>query len=190
MEVILFIIFGNFFLFIVFIILVIYNNISKNVSSNNYYINKKKESSYIDVYFFKGSLITKNELNFYHILLDICNDLDFILFCQVSLYQIVGVQNKFSRRLYYSFFNKISRKCIDFVFCDKNDCSIKLCIELDDSSHNRKDRIYRDNFINDLFHDLSIPLLRYNSTFNYDKSDIKNCIYNKLQINAIENLDK
>ena len=33
------------------------------------------------------------------------------------------------------YFNKISSKSMDFVLVDKSDCRIKLCIELDDSSH-------------------------------------------------------
>ena len=74
------------------------------------------------------------------------------LFTQVSLYQIINCKD-------YKEFNRIKSKSIDFVLTEKN-CKIKLCIELDDNTHNQQKRIERDNFINKIFNDLNIKLLR------------------------------
>ena len=41
---------------------------------------------------------------------------------------------------------KIQAKHVDFVICDK-DMHIKVIIELDDSSHDKKDRKERDEFV-------------------------------------------
>lgn len=57
-------------------------------------------------------------------------------------------------------FNKISQKHIDFLICRNDDWMPMLGIELDDDSHNRKDRKERDMFVNTLFASTGLPLLR------------------------------
>lgn len=113
---------------------------------------EQKDQSYKDKY--KGSvyLLTQNELKFYRILRQITNKLGYSLFCQVSLYEII-------KAIEYKDFNKIRSKTIDFVITQEN-CKILMCIELDDITHQRKNRIERDNFINKLFKDLEIKLIR------------------------------
>ena len=59
----------------------------------------------------------------------------------------------------YKDFNKIKAKTIDYVITDTN-CKIKICIELDDPTHIKQERIERDKFINTLFKELDIKLLR------------------------------
>ena len=58
---------------------------------------------------------------------------------------------------------------------------VEICIELDDKSHKRWDRIQRDNFINKLFEDLEIPLLRYPVYENYYKKKLKKQILEKIK---------
>ncbi len=57
-------------------------------------------------------------------------------------------------------FNKVSQKHIDFLICRNDDWMPMLGIELDDASHERKDRKVRDMFVNDLFASVGIPLIR------------------------------
>ena len=57
-------------------------------------------------------------------------------------------------------FNKITSKHIDFVICDPESLKIKFCIELDDSSHNRPERIKRDLFVNAAFKNANVKLFR------------------------------
>lgn len=64
-------------------------------------------------------------------------------------------------------FNKISRKHIDFVVTDSATSRILCGIELDDSSHNRPDRIERDRFVNELFARNQLPLLRVPFSWTY-----------------------
>lgn len=59
-----------------------------------------------------------------------------------------------------AYFNKINAKHIDFVLCDLQNVRPVLAIELDDSSHNKPDRIQRDEFVNKVFADAKFPLLR------------------------------
>jgi hypothetical protein len=65
-------------------------------------------------------------------------------------------------------FNKISRKHIDFVLTEPATSRILCAIELDDSSHNRPDRIGRDNFVNELFAVHGMPLLRVPFAWTYN----------------------
>ncbi len=57
-------------------------------------------------------------------------------------------------------FNKISQKHVDFLICRNDDWMPMLGIELDDDSHERKERRQRDMFVNALFAATGIPLLR------------------------------
>ena len=79
------------------------------------------------------------------------------------------------------FFNKIASKSIDFVLVDKKNCRIKLCIELDDNTHKKEKRIERDNFINKLFKDLEIDLLRYPLYNIYYKDTLKKRIQENIK---------
>ncbi len=126
------------------------------------------EIDYNDYYIAKRYIITMNELIFYKVLLEIAKELELILLCQVSLYSII--QTKYKNDIY---FNKIRSKSIDFVLVRQNDCKIKLCIELDDKTHNYQNRIERDKFINELFRDLRINLLRIKSKPAYNKDILK-----------------
>ena len=95
------------------------------------------------------------------------------IFAQVSLYNILNTKSDLDYKTKTIYFNKIASKSIDFVLVDKKDCRIKLCIELDDSTHNKKARIERDEFINKLFKDLEINLLRYPVYQIYYKETLK-----------------
>lgn len=164
-------------LFYGFIIYLIIKKIKKNKSTKEININYK------DIYCKRRYAITLNELKFYKVLMEIAQELDLILFSQVSLYNIVEMKENLPKSIRYKFFNKIASKSIDFVFVDKESCRIKLCIELDDSTHNRPNRIKRDKFINDLFKDLEINLLRYPVYKVYYKETIKNHIIQKIKPN-------
>ncbi len=84
-------------------------------------------------------------------------------------------------------FNKIKSKSIDFVIATHNLKPI-LCIELDDYTHNYKKRIERDVFINDLFNDINIKLLRIKVQRYYNLEEIKN--YLQAIQNPTEKLEK
>lgn len=57
-------------------------------------------------------------------------------------------------------FNKVSQKHIDFLICRNDDWMPMLGIELDDDSHERKERKTRDMFVNSLFASVGLPLIR------------------------------
>ena len=138
----------------------------ENIDSNLENIN------YNEKYIKKDYLLTKTELKFYKSLKQITDELNLVICPQVTLYQIVQNKN-------FKDFNKIQSKSIDFVIAEPN-LKIKLCIELDDYTHQKSKRIKRDEFINKLFTDLNIKLIRIQVQNFYNLEELKNKIKESL----------
>lgn len=158
--------------FIIILILVIIITIFEKVLNEKNDKVENLQNNYKDKYKKVEYLLTKNELKFYRILKQITDKLGYSLFCQVSLYEIVKNKN-------FKDFNKIKSKSIDFVITQEN-CKILLCIELDDSTHQKRKRIERDNFIDTLFKDLEIKLLRIPVQNFYNIEELENKIKESL----------
>lgn len=56
--------------------------------------------------------------------------------------------------------NRIDRKHVDFLLCDPATMKPRCGIELDDSSHARRDRQDRDEFVDQVFQAAGLPLVR------------------------------
>ena len=132
----------------------------------------EKEQNYSLLYSKKEYLLTQQELKFYKLLKMITDKNNLNLFSQVTLYEIV--RNKEMKD-----FNKIKSKSIDFVITDVN-CKIKICIELDDVTHLKENRQQRDKFIDELFKQLDIKLIRIPVQNYYNLNDIENKIKESL----------
>ena len=102
---------------------------------------------------------------------EVLKDKDIIINTQVVLYEIIGTKK-------YNNFNKIKSKSVDYLLTDK-EFNILLCIELDDNTHKRVDRIKRDNFINNLFKELEIKLLRIPVQDYYSVERVNKILYKK-----------
>lgn len=178
-----------FIIFIVicaFVLFIILNGNNKNKINTNMAEDDEnsQDKSSIDFKMYykpKRYVITLNELNFYTVLSEIAKELDLVVFSQVSLYNILETKPNLDYKTKKIYFSKISSKSIDFVLVDKNNCRIKLCIELDDSTHNYKKRMSRDAFINKLFEDLEIDLLRYPVYNTYYKDTLKKRILESMK---------
>lgn len=160
-------------LIFVIIILIIEKIINKKEKTEN--IKKEdmeKEQNYSLLYSKKEYLLTQQELKFYKLLKMITDKNNLNLFSQVTLYEIV--RNKEMKD-----FNKIKSKSIDFVITDVN-CKIKICIELDDVTHLKENRQQRDKFIDELFKQLDIKLIRIPVQNYYNLNDIENKIKESL----------
>lgn len=158
-------------LIFVIIILIIENIINrKNRESENK--EEEKNINYKDLYIKKDYIMTEQEYKFYRLLKNYTSKNNLNLFAQVSLYAIVNSK-------YYSDFNKIKSKSIDFVITDVN-CKIKLCIELDDYTHIKENRQNRDKFIDELFKQLEIKMLRIPEQNYYNMTEIERKITESL----------
>ena len=170
-----------FIYFIICLISIIILYFIENIRKESITQNNKQLEDYKAYYIPRRYVITLNELKFYNILLEIAKELDLILFAQVSLYNILETKENLPYKIKQKYFYKICSKTIDFVLVDKTNCKIKLCIELDDNTHNRPDRIERDKFINKLFKDLEINLLRYPVYNVYYKETLKKKILDNIK---------
>lgn len=141
----------------------------KNIIQEN---NKIENNDYKEKYVKKEYLLTQTELKFYKILKQITDELNLKICPEVALYEIIN-------NIDYKDFNKIKSKSIDFVITEQN-LKIKMCIELDDYSHKQEKRIERDNFINDLFNQLNIKILRIPVQNFYNIEELKNKIIESL----------
>ncbi len=122
----------------------------------------------------KKYLLSKPESDFFKTL-DRILDNQYYIFPQIHLDSILD--NKVIGQDWKGALSHIQRKSIDYVICDKIYLSPLLAIELDDSSHSRNDRRYRDNLIERLFQEANMPLLRIQSTDVKNTEKIRNDIY-------------
>ena len=121
----------------------------------------------------RGQLVTKSELRFYKSLLKAAQD-DFEIFAMVRIADLLRVEPGANNRR--KWLNKILAKHIDFVLCDPGSLEPLVCIELDDPSHQRADRIERDIFVNHAFESAELPLLRIPTQPSYRSREIRELI--------------
>ena len=92
-------------------------------------------------------LLTKNEYREYITLRKLAAEKDLIICPKVRLLDIIEPRK--GEKNYKSLFFKVQAKHVDFVICD-NDLRIKAILELDDNSHDQKDRQQRDAFVDQI----------------------------------------
>jgi predicted RNA-binding Zn-ribbon protein involved in translation (DUF1610 family) len=71
-----------------------------------------------------------------------------------------------------SYANKINRKHIDFLLCDRKTATPLLGVELDDRSHNQEKRQERDSFVEKVFEKALLPLERIPVQLAYNPGEI------------------
>ncbi len=121
----------------------------------------------------RGRLVTKAELRFYRSLQKAVQD-DWKIFAMVRIADLLRVDQGVKNRR--GWMNKILAKHVDFVLCDPGSLEPICCVELDDSSHQRQDRIERDNFVDSAFESAGLPLLRVPLRNSYASREIRELI--------------
>jgi hypothetical protein len=128
----------------------------------------KKETPSHPIYSSRGILLTNAEAVFFRVLRAMTED-HLIIFPHVALRDLVTVIDQSD---YYTHYNKIDRKQVDFVLCDPKSLNPVFVIELDDKSHRRPDRVERDIFVEDVLAKAKIPLVRVPVRQNYDPKEL------------------
>ncbi len=121
-------------------------------------------------YVLKHYLMSKAERSFFGVLEQVTDSSTYYIFPQVSLSNLVTVEK--GTGSYQTFYNKIDRKSVDFVLCDRVAVSPVLAIELDDSSHDREDRQERDAFVDQVLAKAGLPLLHVRAQAAYDPKQL------------------
>lgn len=112
--------------------------------------------------------MTETELKFCLNLKEITDKYNLIIIPQIQLQKIFKTYDKNNIKA----FNKIKSKSIDFAIVDSN-YNYKMFIELDDYTHNKKNRQKRDIFINDLFSKYNLKLKRIKVQNNYNLEQLE-----------------
>lgn len=112
--------------------------------------------------------LTPSEKKFYFLLRE--HTPEEIAICpKVRLADVLAVDSE--NKHYMSHFNRISQKHVDFILCDAEDMQILCAVELDDSSHELKERKKRDKFVNKAFAAANMDIVHIPLKSEYDDED-------------------
>ena len=121
----------------------------------------------------KTKLLTPPEFAFFKALEPHAKEKSLLIFPKVRIADIINVAEKPYTTEWHTARNKIERKHVDFVLCDKNTLQIQYIIELDDPSHERPDRKKRDIFVDQTMEKCGYKILHFKTGQNWDFSMIQ-----------------
>jgi hypothetical protein len=98
------------------------------------------------------------------------------IYAKVRLADLVSVRNGASGRRFWQAFNAIACKHVDYVLCDRQDHEVLCVIELDDRSHQRRDRQERDRFVDAAMRSAGIPIFHFTAQSRYRIAELKTCL--------------
>jgi len=124
------------------------------------------------IYAKKPSVLTATEQRFLSALEKAVGDRYRILF-QVRVADVVDLKIAPYSKGRWSAFNRIKSKSFDFVLCDRQSTEPLLAIELNDSTHNRPNRIRRDELLHQICHSIGLPIIFQNTQFTYDVFELQ-----------------
>lgn len=130
---------------------------------------KPKEKSIEKLpYRVRDDFLSQAEHSFYQVLRSMMGE-HFTICPKVNLRDIFYVAKVNDN---YGAYNRINRKHVDFLICEPKTMSPKFAIELDDSSHKRSDRSERDQFVNKVFAQAGLPIVRVQVRASYSQSEL------------------
>ncbi len=112
------------------------------------------------------SLLTPAERVFY-VALRQAVGAEHVIFAKVRLADILHLEQGVAGKRRWNAFTRISSKHADFVVCDPRDFRVLGVVELDDRSHQQRDRRERDDFFNAAFAAADIPVWRVRAQRGY-----------------------
>ena len=133
----------------------------------------------------KSSVMSRNEQEFYRALLRAAGN-EYDVFGMVRMADLLSVRSGVAKR--QSWQNRINCKHIDFVLCEMSTQEPVLAIEVDDRSHERRDRRDRDYFVDRAFDAAGLPLLRIQATRSYKAKDLRDAISDTLSAKRLKQL--
>lgn len=109
-------------------------------------------------YLLRTDIMTTTEKEFYKLLENVVGG-HYKVFPQVRLSTLLNEKVK-GQSWKYALWS-INQKSVDFVVCNVDTLQAVAAIELDDYTHDREDRIKRDENVEKLFASVNFPLLRF-----------------------------
>ena len=119
------------------------------------------------------------ERSFYGVLLQAVPE-GMVVLAKVRVADILQPKRGMNRSDWQIAFNKISAKHFDFVLCDAKTLAVKLVVELDDASHQKKRRVARDKFLDAACKAAGLELKRVKAKRGYVVDDIRGVLFGEL----------
>ncbi|KAA1258019.1 Topoisomerase DNA binding C4 zinc finger [Rubripirellula obstinata] len=116
----------------------------------------------------RDNFLSAAELAFYRVLEQAVGE-TYSINNKVRLWDVLYVPRRDDSRTYE---NKISSKHIDFLLCEPSTMQPVLAIELDDASHNRKDRQERDAFLDQALTAAGLAILHIKAARTYSIAEV------------------
>lgn len=122
--------------------------------------------------YFEKNFLTPSELNFYNKIKDLENYYKIVP--QLNLATVVkkSKNNKYINELF---------KNIDFAIFTNDYSKLLLLIELNDSSHNQKNRIKRDKKLHSICNDAGIKLITFYTKYTNEREYVVSRIINEIR---------
>lgn len=95
------------------------------------------------------------------------------VFGKVRLGDLIQPAKGYSRGRRTGAWNRINQKHVDFVICRPDTLAAVGAVELDDSSHGRKDRSERDDFVDKALKSAGISLVRFAARKGYAVAEVQ-----------------
>lgn len=123
----------------------------------------------------RKDFLTAAERSFYGVLLQAVGN-DFVVFSKVRLSDVVQPIRGLSAGDRQRLLNRVDRKHLDFVLCDRRTLQVALVIELDDSSHALPDRKQSDDVKDVSLCQAGIKILRVPVRQAYSPSELSSLV--------------
>jgi len=134
-------------------------------------------------YKLNSSLLTKREAVTYNYLVPAAQKHNLVVCVKPRIADFVSVtlERYVKGSQFHKYFNRISAKHVDFLLCHGFDLKPVFAIELDDSSHDKADRIERDEFVDLVYHVIELDVIHLTGyiTQEHIETVIDNAMKNK-----------
>lgn len=123
-------------------------------------------------YFSRETLLSDGELAFYEVLRWSIPE-GVAISMKVRLADVLDCSSAARQQGYFA---KVSQKHLDFVLYDVVTTRILAAVELDDRSHQRRDRQRRDQFLEEAMSTAGVSLLRIPAAAHYDARKLRELV--------------
>lgn len=126
-----------------------------------------------------GPLLTAAEAAFYPVLAEaaMAGPEACLVMCKVRLGDLIRPRKGLDSSSRATHANKIDRKHVDFVVVRASDFGVVAAVELDDSSHQRKDRKERDGFVDGALEAAGVRVVRVKWGRGYDLEKVAGMLW-------------
>lgn len=137
-------------------------------------------SAEITKYEAEPSLLTPTERSFFGVLQQALGP-EYYICPKVRLADIIRPARQPTRSGWQSAFNRISAKHVDFAICSSTDLAVVGVIELDDRTHRRFERGFRDGGVDAALSTAGLPVIRISAREFYSRAALKTQVLGALR---------